>query len=662
MESAAGLAMETSKVESAVHGLREQSQESAGSLFTQTQERSDVVEDISSRKILFTSRCYLELAIAKRCRLHKLIRKRFAIALKIQQEDFALITSRKIQSRTSVLRIQSLGNPVASYSGSSRKIHSVNKKRWIQSRTSVLCIQSQRFPVTVRKQQLIQSRVSKPAVAMQDDEFSRSDKPVAKQLTIYEEFEEFSRVPVQARRRKTHVYVVSHTVAAVVHLWSLGVLTAAGCGIGSVHDAVRSNLLVEPSEVMSSYSADGLREQSQESAGSLFTQTQERSDVIEEISSRKLLFTSRCYLELAIAKRCRLHKLIRLRFALALKIQQEDFALITSRKIQSRTSVLRIQSLGNLVARVSSLQNTDSKDGAPLYLVTDKESTQEVADASPVKQAPKKTWASKKRPAAVPVEAPVVKKKRSLKKKSSYSQSTLEMVVVAQEAIPIQIIHATPAVEPMVEDQQAKIVETHPAIEVAVTAGEQEPVGEQAEEQPVVESSLEKPAAEGAAEETAYDISEKADVPIVEPVIANVENNEVSNANDVDTIIQQVLSETVQSASTEEEQVEELDIRGSAGTGSSTCLIRKYASWFRCEERRSIQMLDRRSIQISIQMLDRISIQQLDQMLKTRAVESDVKYKRSGSSYEQKNNSDVKEKSVQQWRSLFNSEQKFVQQ
>ncbi|KZV15603.1 eukaryotic translation initiation factor 2A [Dorcoceras hygrometricum] len=55
--------------------------------------------------------------------------------------------------------------------------------------------------------------------------------------------------PVQARRRKTHVYVVSHTVEAVVHLWSLGVLTAAGCGIGSVHAVVRSNLLVEPSEL-----------------------------------------------------------------------------------------------------------------------------------------------------------------------------------------------------------------------------------------------------------------------------------------------------------------------------------------------------------------------------------------------------------------------------
>ncbi|KZV35693.1 hypothetical protein F511_44171 [Dorcoceras hygrometricum] len=42
---------------------------------------------------------------------------------------------------------------------------------------------------------------------------------------------------------------ISHTAEAVVHLWSLGVLTAAGCGIGSVHAVVRSNLLVEPSEV-----------------------------------------------------------------------------------------------------------------------------------------------------------------------------------------------------------------------------------------------------------------------------------------------------------------------------------------------------------------------------------------------------------------------------
>ncbi|KZV50501.1 hypothetical protein F511_07770 [Dorcoceras hygrometricum] len=83
------------------------------------------------------------------------------------------------------------------------------------------------------------------------------------------------------------------------------------------------------SSVTSSYSADGLSEQSQESAGSLHPDAR-RSDVVEKIFSRKLLFTIRCYLEIAVAKRCRLHKLIRQRFSLALKIQQEDFALISA--------------------------------------------------------------------------------------------------------------------------------------------------------------------------------------------------------------------------------------------------------------------------------------------------------------------------------------------
>ncbi|KZV20045.1 hypothetical protein F511_15288 [Dorcoceras hygrometricum] len=50
-------------------------------------------------------------------------------------------------------------------------------------------------------------------------------------------------------REQSQESAVSHTAAAVVHLRSLGVLTAAGCGIGSVHAVVRSNLLVEPSEV-----------------------------------------------------------------------------------------------------------------------------------------------------------------------------------------------------------------------------------------------------------------------------------------------------------------------------------------------------------------------------------------------------------------------------
>ncbi|KZV45725.1 pentatricopeptide repeat-containing protein [Dorcoceras hygrometricum] len=51
------------------------------------------------------------------------------------------------------------------------------------------------------------------------------------------------------KKRTQVLFPFSHTVEAVVHLRSLGVLTAAGCGIGSVHAVVRSNLLVEPSEV-----------------------------------------------------------------------------------------------------------------------------------------------------------------------------------------------------------------------------------------------------------------------------------------------------------------------------------------------------------------------------------------------------------------------------
>ncbi|KZV43743.1 hypothetical protein F511_43572 [Dorcoceras hygrometricum] len=88
-------------------------------------------------------------------------------------------------------------------------------------------------------------------------------------------------------------------------------------------EASADGLALMTSSVTSSYSADGLREQSQESTGSLHIQTQEEATSYRRKSSRKLLFTSRCYLEIAIAKRCRLHKLIRQRFALALKIQQE---------------------------------------------------------------------------------------------------------------------------------------------------------------------------------------------------------------------------------------------------------------------------------------------------------------------------------------------------
>ncbi|KZV55214.1 structural maintenance of chromosomes protein 2-1-like [Dorcoceras hygrometricum] len=84
-------------------------------------------------------------------------------------------------------------------------------------------------------------------------------------------------------------------------------------------------------------------------------------------------------------------------------------------------------------------------------VVIDKSGAQEPADAPKVKKTPKTKVASRKRPADIPLDVPVVKKKRTSKKKSS-----LKLVAVAQEAIPIQIVPAESAVEPMVEDQQAE--------------------------------------------------------------------------------------------------------------------------------------------------------------------------------------------------------------
>ncbi|KZV18556.1 protein kinase, core domain containing protein [Dorcoceras hygrometricum] len=87
--------------------------------------------EATSRKSLFISRelqCNQQLvlvAIAKRCRLHKLIRQRFALALKIQQEDFALRTSRELQRMKRRSRRSEEVQPVARFS---RKIQQKRKR------------------------------------------------------------------------------------------------------------------------------------------------------------------------------------------------------------------------------------------------------------------------------------------------------------------------------------------------------------------------------------------------------------------------------------------------------------------------------------------------------------------------------------------------------
>ncbi|KZV55315.1 hypothetical protein F511_18847 [Dorcoceras hygrometricum] len=77
----------------------------------------------------------------------------------------------------------------------------------------------------------------------------------------------------------------------------------------------------------------------------------------------------------------------------------------------------------------------------------------------------------------------------------------------------------------------------------------------------------------------AEDVGERDDEPVFVPAVAHIVDVETSAADDVDHIIQQVLSETSRSASTEGEQIEELDICGSAVAGHSTVTIDE-RQWF----------------------------------------------------------------------------------
>ncbi|KZV33732.1 hypothetical protein F511_26495 [Dorcoceras hygrometricum] len=91
------------------------------------------------------SRCYLEIAIAKRCRLHKLIRQSFALALKIQQMLFAMkkisryfsqekpagsnSTSRPAKQLTSLRRVIKAGCQLLSSIQMAKTTRSLQKKR-----------------------------------------------------------------------------------------------------------------------------------------------------------------------------------------------------------------------------------------------------------------------------------------------------------------------------------------------------------------------------------------------------------------------------------------------------------------------------------------------------------------------------------------------------
>ncbi|KZV52334.1 hypothetical protein F511_37706 [Dorcoceras hygrometricum] len=189
----AGSAMMTSAV---------MSSQPAGSLYIQTQERSDVVEE----------------EIQSQATVHQQLWNGFSRSAKtkIQQMLFALITSsRKISA------VDTTSFDLTSWT-SSRKLYASSRKLCVSSRHG---IQSQESRCSGE----LQSRHKIPVAVFEDSAEAQSSsrlESAAKQLTIYESWMSTAEL--------------SHTVAADVHLWSLGVLTAAGCGIGSVHEFAKA--------------------------------------------------------------------------------------------------------------------------------------------------------------------------------------------------------------------------------------------------------------------------------------------------------------------------------------------------------------------------------------------------------------------------------------
>ncbi|KZV58705.1 hypothetical protein F511_28794 [Dorcoceras hygrometricum] len=171
-------------------------------------------------------------------------------------------------------------------------------------------------------------------------------------------------------------------------------------------------------------------------------------------------------------------------------------------------------------------------------------------------EAPKPKAASKKRPAAVLGDEPVVKKKRTMKKKSSSYKVNLEIVAVAQEAVPIQMV------EPTTAASAAEDIFAQPAAEDEIPA---DPPADEVAGETVDEEAAD----EGAYEETADADAARVNEPASEPAVADIVNEEPSTADDVDVIIEQVLADTAQIRVDEEDQVVRTSGEGNQPAGTA---------------------------------------------------------------------------------------------
>ncbi|KZV38446.1 hypothetical protein F511_41422 [Dorcoceras hygrometricum] len=152
----------------------------------------------------------------------------------IQQEDFALIFQQRNQSQRKEFQTQCFEHPVARRF---RRSNLTRRKQQQHPVEEIICISCCYIysvaSYSVQSQEIQAQRIE--GVAKRS---SRRNESAAKQLTNYQSLmstaelnsnEESDKKPAKEKDAR--------------------VLTAAGCGIGSVHAVVRSNLLVEPSEV-----------------------------------------------------------------------------------------------------------------------------------------------------------------------------------------------------------------------------------------------------------------------------------------------------------------------------------------------------------------------------------------------------------------------------
>ncbi|KZV40541.1 hypothetical protein F511_37722 [Dorcoceras hygrometricum] len=206
-------------------------------------------------------------------------------------------------------------------------------------------------------------------------------------------------------------------------------------------------------------------------------------------------------------------------------------------------------------------------------VINEKVTVEEVANKPRVKRTPVKKAVSRKRPATAEVVEPVVSKKKRTKVGKADKGSVL--ITVAQDVVPLKIVEPTPAApaeQPPVPKRKSKkrrlrlhkdsddeIVKERGAVEEAV--------------ENIFEEHREATSASLVVEETIVGgLTEKASEPTVEnaPVVkSTAEEVRTTSADDVDLIIEQVIIETVQNETDEEEQnVGGIDVEGTTFSGT----------------------------------------------------------------------------------------------